>query len=95
MKKFPLKPETEKLARWLALAGDPTRIRIFCLLYEQKEACVTEIAEGLDMSVANISHHLQLLRDNGLCEMERMGNTVCYRLAQNEFTKQLKVIVCG
>jgi len=94
MKKYPLTPETEKLARWLALAGDPTRLRIFCLLYGEKEACVTEIAESLDMSVANISHHLQLMRDNGLCEMERAGNTVCYRLLHNDFTRQLKSIVC-
>ncbi len=94
MKKYPLTTETEKLARWLALAGDPTRLRIFCLLYEQEEACVTQIAESLGMTLANISQHLQLMRDNGLCEAERRGNTICYRLIRNDFTKQLKIIVC-
>ncbi len=94
MKKYPLTAKTEKLARLLALAGDPTRLRILCLMYEQDEACVTQISESLGMTIANISQHLQLMRDNGLCEAERRGNTICYRLIKNEFTDQLKVIVC-
>ncbi len=94
MKKYPLTQETEKLARLLALAGDSTRLRIICLLYEQEEACVTQISDSLGMTIANISQHLQLLRDNGLCEAERRGNTICYRLIHNDFTKQLKTIVC-
>lgn len=84
----------EKLARWLGLAGDPTRIRIFCLLYEQGEACVGEIAGSLEMGIAAISHHLQLMRDNKLCEIERRGNSICYRLVDTDFTQQLKKIIC-
>ena len=94
MKKYPLTAKTEKLARLLALAGDPTRLRIFCLMYEQDEACVTQISESLGMTLANISQHLQLMRDNGLCEAERRGNTIYYHLIKSEFTKQLKQIVC-
>ncbi len=94
MTKYPLTPALERRARQLALAGDPTRIRIFCLLYERKEACVTEIAERLGMSVASISHHLQMLKDNDLLEAERMGSTICYRVAQNDFTRNLKRLVC-
>ena len=94
MKKYPLTAKTEKLARLLALAGDPTRLRIISLMYEQDEACVTQISESLGMTIANISQHLQLMRDNGLCEGERRGNTICYRLLKNEFTDHLKVIVC-
>ncbi|MEN9558610.1 MAG: hypothetical protein RL141_979 [Candidatus Parcubacteria bacterium] len=93
MKKIPLRPETEKMARWLALAGDPTRLRIFYLLFAEKEACVSQIAESLGMTIANISHHLQLLKDNGLCTMERKGNTICYQLIQNDFTQKLKSII--
>lgn len=94
MKTYPLTSKTEKLARLLALAGDSTRLRILCLLYEQEEACVTQISESLGMTISNISQHLQLLRDNGLCEGERRGNTICYRLVRNDFTDQLKPIVC-
>lgn len=93
MKKYPLTAKTEKLARLLALAGDPTRLRILYLMYEQDEACVTQISESLGMTIANISQHLQLMRDNGLCEAERRGNTICYRLVKNEFMEQLKHLV--
>lgn len=93
MKKYPLTIDTEKLARLLALAGEPTRLRILYLLYEQEEACVTQISESLGMTIANISQHLQLLRDNGLCTAERRGNTICYRLIHNTFTQQLKHVL--
>jgi DNA-binding transcriptional ArsR family regulator len=94
MSKFPLTKEVEHKARLLALAGDPTRIRIFCMLFEQKEACVSEIAEALGMSVARVSHHLQMLRDNGLFESQRDGNSICYKLAKTSFTKKIKSIIC-
>ncbi len=94
MKTALISTDIEKRARLMALAGDPTRLRIFCLLFEKKEACVSEIAESLEMSVANISHHLQLLKDNGLVEAERMGTTICYRMAVGAFITQLRRLLC-
>ncbi len=83
-----------KRARLLELAGDETRIRIFCFLYEYKEACVTDIAESLDMNINAISHHLRLMKDNGLLTSERMGTSICYKLVIDDFTKSLKNVVC-
>lgn len=94
-KKYPLDETTSKKARLLSLAGDDTRIRILCLMFEYKEACVSDIAESLGTSVANISNHLQIMRDNGYFTTERMGSSVCYKLVLNDFTKQLEKIVCG
>lgn len=92
--KIELTPELEEKAKMLSLAGDPTRIRIFCFMFEHKEACVSDIASALDMSVAAISHHLQLMKENGLFDTERVGQTICYSLVHTPFTKQLKKIVC-
>ena len=78
----------------LELAGDPTRIRIFCVLFQAKEVCVTDIAESLGMSVSAISHQLQLLKDNGLVDSKRMSQNICYSLKENEYTKHLKRIIC-
>lgn len=94
LKQFRLSPNLTKKARLLELAGDPTRIRILCLMFEYREACVTDIAQSLGMSVASISHHLQMMRDNGLFETERLGNNICYKLIDNEFTRALKKIIC-
>ena len=91
--KFPVNEKIMKSARALALAGDSTRIRILCFMFEYKEACVSDIAESLDMSVANISQHLQTMKDNGYFTTERMGNNICYILVQNNYTKQLKKLI--
>ncbi len=91
---YPITQEVIKNARLLALAGNETRIRVFCLMYERKQASVTEISEALGMSVASISHHLQLMKDNDLFTTERCGNSICYTLVTNSFTKRLKKIVC-
>lgn len=94
MLKYPLTENLVEKARMLELAGDPTRIRIFCLLFQTKEACVSDIAQSLNMSISAISHQLQLLKDNGLVETKRMGQNICYSLKENEFTRQLKKIIC-
>ena len=94
-KKFPVDPEMEKKARLIELAGDPTRIRILCFMFEYGHACVSDIAESLEMNINAISHHLQIMRDNGYFETERYGSMICYKLIKNEFTKRLEKVICG
>lgn len=94
-KKFPLDEELIKKARLLELAGDPTRIRILCFMFKYKKACVSDIAGSLDMSIASISHHLQVMRDNGFFTTERMGQNICYNLVENDAVKHLEKIICG
>lgn len=86
--------ELIKKARMLELAGDPTRIRILCFMFRYRKACVTDIAENLDMSIASISHHLQIMKDNGYFATERMGNNICYILLENDFIAKLEKIIC-
>lgn len=93
-KKFALNEELIKKARLLELAGDPTRIRLLCFMFEYKKACVSDIAESLDMSLASISHHLQVMKDNGFFTTERMGQNICYILVENDFMTQLKKVIC-
>lgn len=93
--KFPLDDNLVKKARALELAGDPTRIRILCFMFKYRKACVSDIAESLEMSIASISHHLQVMRDNGFFTTERMGQNICYILVENEIVKHLEKIICG
>ncbi|MBI4050315.1 MAG: winged helix-turn-helix transcriptional regulator [Candidatus Doudnabacteria bacterium] len=95
LRKIQLSQNLEEKARLLELAGDPTRVRILCALYQYEDVCVSDIAESLNMTVSAISHHLQLLKDNGLVETRRMGQNICYSLVNSDFTKKLKKIVCG
>ena len=94
IEKIKLTKDLERRARLLSMAGDETRIRILCLMYEYKKACVSDIASALDMSIAAVSHHLQLMKENNLFTTERIGNSICYILVDDDFTKKLKSIVC-
>ena len=95
VKKYPINPNIEKTARLLAIAGDTTRIRILCLMFEQKKACVSEIAESIDTSMQNASQHLRIMKDAGLFITTREGNMICYELITDDFTEKLKKIVYG
>jgi rhodanese-related sulfurtransferase/predicted transcriptional regulator len=61
-----------------ALASDK-RLELLDLL-AQGPRYVDALAEQMEMSVANISQHLQVLRNARLVESEREGNRVLYRL---------------
>lgn len=92
-KKFPARGSLTKKARLLSIAGDPVRMRILYFMFIYKKACVSHIAESLGMSVASISHHLQIMRDNGFFTTERIGQRICYILIENDFTRQLANII--
>lgn len=94
-KKLKLTDELVRKARMLELAGDPTRIRILCFMFRYKKACVTDIADSLEMSIASISHHLQIMKDNGYFTTERMGVNICYILVESDFIAKLEKIICG
>ncbi|HEU5114453.1 MAG TPA: metalloregulator ArsR/SmtB family transcription factor [Candidatus Paceibacterota bacterium] len=84
----------EALAKKLLVAGDLTRLKILCLIFDDKKACVSEIAKKLDMSVAIVSHHLQCLARAGLLEPNREGKLVCYSLVKSRFNADLKNFIC-
>jgi ArsR family transcriptional regulator, lead/cadmium/zinc/bismuth-responsive transcriptional repressor len=93
-RKMPLDEKLAKRARLLALAGDETRIRILCFMFEYGEACVSDIAESLGVHINTISHHLRIMKDNGFFTSERTGTTICYKLTINDFTDSLKKAIC-
>jgi len=90
----PITPDLSKKARLLSLAGDETRIRILCALFEKDHVCVSDIAKCLKMSVAAVSHHLQLMQENGLTSSVREGKKICYSLYENSLTKYLRQFIC-
>lgn len=94
-KKIPIDQNITKRARLLGLAGDETRIRILCFMFEYGEACVSDIAESLDMNINTISHHLRMMKDNGMFTSERMGTNICYKLVRDEFVNNLEKVICA
>lgn len=83
----------EQKARIFSLFGDPTRLRILQILVKKKPIKVSDIAEGVGMSVACISHHLQLLKDSKLVTTKREGNNIFYQLKTNAIVKSLEPLI--
>ena len=60
----------QHLAERLKVLAEPKRLLILNLLMEGVH-CNCELGEFLDMTPSLISHHLRVLREAGLVEMER------------------------
>jgi rhodanese-related sulfurtransferase/predicted transcriptional regulator len=73
----------EQFARIGRALANGHRIELLDVL-AQAERSVEELAAETDLSLANASQHLQVLRQAGLVEARREGTRVCYRLASPE-----------
>lgn len=94
-RRIPIDESLTRRARLLSIAGDETRIRILCFMFEYGEGCVSDIADSLDASVNTVSHHLRMMKDLGMLASERMGVSICYRLVRDEFINNLEKAICG
>lgn len=70
----------EQLARIGKALATPTRLELLDLLCQRGHS-VEELAEASGLSVANTSHHLQVLKRAQLATSERQGTYVVYRVA--------------
>ena len=68
----------------LRLLADPERLLIIQALREGPKN-VGEIGASTDQKIANVSHHLKVLREGGLVESQRDGRYMQYRLSPSAF----------
>jgi ArsR family transcriptional regulator len=75
----------------LRAVADTTRLHILSTLACEKELCVLDLADRLQVSQPKISRHLAYLRSTGLVVTRRAGLKVFYRLtpAVDEFHQKL------
>ena len=83
-----------KLARKLEIIGDTNRLRIMCVIFENRKICVSKIARKLKLSVAVASHHLNVLAKEGILQSSRDGKMICYHLKKESFISELKNLIC-
>lgn len=62
------------------LAGSDARLKILYLLAQNEHFCVCDLADILNMSIPAVSQHLRKLKDGGLVETARDGQTIFYSL---------------
>jgi len=68
----------------LGVLGDPGRYRIFKILMDHHEICVTDIASIIGITVSAASQQLRVLERIGLVRKERMGQMICYEVRDDD-----------
>lgn len=67
------------VADFYKVFGDSTRIKILYTLLD-REMCVGELADELNINQSAISHQLRVLRQNDLVKFRKEGKTVIYSI---------------
>jgi ArsR family transcriptional regulator len=68
------------LARIFKALGDPVRLRLLSLIAATDEICVCDLTDAFDVSGPTISHHLRVLREVGLVDVDRRATWAYYRI---------------
>jgi ArsR family transcriptional regulator, nickel/cobalt-responsive transcriptional repressor len=81
--------QSKECARILKAVADPDRLKIIqCLQGGARH--VSDIAQALKADIANVSHHLGVLRNAGLVLDEKQGKFVSYSLNPEMFAPAAK-----
>ena len=81
-----------ELSSVLALAGNEVRLKILYLLFEEKELCVCDLSDILEMTISAISQHLRKLKDGNLVDVRKDGQTYYYFI-KNKYRSLLQTII--
>ena len=71
--------------------SSPTRLEILNLLRD-KELSVTELIERTELSQANISQHLSIMKSKGIVASDRKGKNIYYKLTNAKIIKAFDII---
>ena len=87
-----VKALAEKQAELCKVFGNASRILILWSLTD-RELPVGEIADEVGTSLQNISQHLAVLKEHRIVVSRREGQTIYYRIADNEWIHDCPVIL--
>lgn len=79
------------VAKMLKSIADVNRAKITYALCQDEELCVCDIANILDITVANASHHLRTLYKEGIVNFRKEGKLVFYSL-EDQHIRQIIMI---
>ncbi|MFZ0446027.1 MAG: metalloregulator ArsR/SmtB family transcription factor [Bacillus sp. (in: firmicutes)] len=83
--------DISSVAKMLKAIADENRAKITYALCQEEELCVCDIANILEITVANASHHLRTLHRQGLVKFRKEGKLAFYSL-DDEHVKQIMLI---
>jgi ArsR family transcriptional regulator len=83
-----------QLAPMFKALSDPIRLRLLSMIASTAEVCVCDLTDAFEVTGATISHHLRVLREAGMVEVERRGTWAYYR-AKREALDLLGELLTG
>lgn len=90
MKNADLESQFEEMSLLFKMFSDSTRLKILNLLFE-KERCVSDFVEELQMSQSAVSHQLASLKKTHLIKSRKAGKNVYYSLADEHIESIFKM----
>ena len=79
-------------ASFCSVFGNTRRILILWAIAGD-EMSVSDIAKTIEASLQNTSQHLRLMKDKGVVDSRRDGQTIYYRIAENEYLKSCPILL--
>ncbi len=80
----------ERALQSIAAITERTRLQILFLLGEQGRMCVGDLAGHFRISRPAVSHHLKILKDNGLVLAEKAGQETFYSVNTGHLAAMLR-----
>ena len=90
LSKMPDENIFNRLADLFKLIGDTTRCRILFAL-DQREMCVCDLSNVLNMTKSSVSHQLATLRRSGIVKCRKSGKEVYYTLDDDHIFKLFEI----
>lgn len=83
--------ELSETADFLKVIAEENRLKILCML-KDGEKCVCEIWKNLDLPQNLTSHHLKILRDQGLITARKDGQKMYYVIDKKNLLQYAKIL---
>jgi ArsR family transcriptional regulator len=79
----------ERLVTLAKIVSDMNRLKIIALMYREKELCVCEICDTLELSQPLVSRSLKQMREANIVQTVQDGKWMIYSLCEDEIVNCL------
>lgn len=73
----------QKVVELAKIMSDINRVKIITLILRDKEVCVCEICDTLELSQPLVSRHLKQMRENDILSVTKKGKWMVYSLSSD------------
>lgn len=88
--------QVDAMSKLLKSMSHPIRLKILCLL-QDKELSVGEIRDKVETTNANVSQHLNILRNQGIIDYRKDANFIYNRITDKrilELIQKMRTLFC-